>query len=101
MKRLYNVTLTEEERASLLKLISTGTGSAKRLTHARILLKADTSTGQQKRSDPEIAKMLEVGVSTVFRVVGVLSKVGSPQPLNHATPNNIMRQSWMGCRKRT
>jgi len=36
--------LTEEERDYLLKLISTGTGSAKRLTHARILLKAITLT---------------------------------------------------------
>lgn len=37
----YTVILTEEERARLRTLIGQGTAAARRLTHARILLKAD------------------------------------------------------------
>lgn len=67
-KALFNVTLTEEERQYLRKLISDGKGTARRLNHARILLKADTSLGQPKRFDHEIADMLETSPSTVYRV---------------------------------
>ncbi len=68
MRILYNVILTEDERAYLRKLIAVGKGSARRLAHARILLKADTSTGQLKWADREIATALEVGTATVYRV---------------------------------
>ena len=39
----YRVTLTAEERAELEQLVSAGKGTARRLTHARILLLADTA----------------------------------------------------------
>jgi transposase len=68
MKVLYNVTLTREERDHLRKLISSGKGSARRLLHARILLKADTSSGQPKVADQAIAQMLECGSATILRV---------------------------------
>ncbi len=68
MRILYNVILTEDERAYLRKLIAVGKGSARRLAHARILLKADTSTDQPKWTDREIATALEVGTATVYRV---------------------------------
>ena len=68
MKILYNITLTTEVRENLQKLISTGKGSARRMLHARILLKADNSQGQKKYADQEIAQMLECGTATVFRV---------------------------------
>jgi len=41
----YIVKLAEEERVSLSKLITQGQASARKLTHARILLKADSSEG--------------------------------------------------------
>ena len=41
----YRVTLTVEERAELERLVSVGKGAARKLTHARILLLADTATG--------------------------------------------------------
>lgn len=62
MKR-YIVTLTDAERAELGKLISTGKGAARRLAHARILLKAD-----QGLTDERIAAEVEVGRATVERV---------------------------------
>jgi transposase len=62
MKR-YIVTLTDTERAELRKLISVGKGAARRLTHARVLLKAD-----QGLTDERIAAEVEVGTATVERV---------------------------------
>ncbi len=62
MKR-YIVTLTEAEQAELRKLISTGKGAARRLAHARILLKANEGL-----TDERIAAEVEVGTATVERV---------------------------------
>ena len=63
----YRVTLTTEERADLERLVSVGTGAARRLTHARILLLADTATGG-RHSDDEIVAALGVGIGTSGRV---------------------------------
>lgn len=63
MEKKYIVTLTDSERAELRKLISTGKGAARRLAHARILLKAD-----QGLTDQRIAAEVEVGHATVERV---------------------------------
>jgi transposase len=62
MKR-YVVNLTEEERATLRRLATTGRAAATKVTHARILLKADEGL-----TDEEIAEHLDVGVRTVERV---------------------------------
>jgi hypothetical protein len=43
MKKKYPVKLTDTERAELKSLIAAGTAPARKLTHARILLKADQS----------------------------------------------------------
>src|SRR3990172_4541479 len=63
MNKKYIVTLTDSERAELRKLISSGKGAARRLAHARILLKAD-----QGLTDEQIAAAVEVGHATVERV---------------------------------
>ena len=41
MKKKYPVILTDAQRKHLKSLIAAGTASARKLTHARILLKAD------------------------------------------------------------
>lgn len=64
----YIVTLTEEERSSLSALIATGKASAKKLAHARILLKADAADGGPAGTDESIAGAVEVSVDTVERV---------------------------------
>ena len=61
----YKVTLTEQEREDLGQLISQGKGAARKLRHARILLKADNSVGWQ---DQAISAALEVRISTIERV---------------------------------
>jgi len=63
MKKKYIVTLTESERSDLKAMISTGKGAARRLAHARILLKAD-----QGLADQAIADAVEVSRPTVERV---------------------------------
>jgi hypothetical protein len=63
----YRVTLDVEERALLERLVAVGKGAARRLTHARILLLADTARGQE-HADADIVDALGIGVRTVERV---------------------------------
>jgi hypothetical protein len=63
----YRVTLTTQERAALEQLVSNGKGAARKLTHARILLLADTSPGKA-RSDDAIVDALGTGLRTIERV---------------------------------
>jgi hypothetical protein len=64
----YKVTLTADERKSLQALIAAGKASAQKLTHARILLKADAADGGPAWTDVRIAEAVEVNPSTVERV---------------------------------
>lgn len=68
MPKSHLVSLCSEERASLETLISTGLSSAKRQTHGRILLKADSGPEGAGWSDEQISEALEVSISTVARV---------------------------------
>ena len=68
MKKRYRVTLTDQERRDLSKLISTGKGAAKKLRRARLLLLADEAEGGAAKSDPEIVDALGCGRATVERV---------------------------------
>ena len=45
LKKKYAVILTDADRYELKQLIAAGTAHARKLTHARILLKADQSPG--------------------------------------------------------
>ena len=63
MTKRYVVTLTTEEHDTLRTMISSGTERARKLTRARILLKANE--GWQ---DADICKALDVGVASVERV---------------------------------
>ena len=64
----YVVTLTDEERQRLRALIASGKGPARKLMHARILLKADRRGRKPDWKDATIATGLEVGIATVERV---------------------------------
>ena len=67
MKR-YKVTLNADERQHLLDLIAAGKAAARKLAHARILLKADAAEGGPSWPDRQIADALEVSTDTVERV---------------------------------
>ncbi len=61
--KTYKVTLTDAERQMLRDLIAVGKGAARRLIHARIVLKADRGL-----LDAETAAAVEVSCATVERV---------------------------------
>ena len=63
----YIVRLEKDERENLLSLIKKGKSSAKKLTHARILLETDENNNDQ-HSDETIAKLLHVSSKTVSRI---------------------------------
>lgn len=68
MKKKYIVTLTKEERRMLHAMLSRGKAAARKLVHARLLLKADAGSGGPGWADDQIAEGLEVGRATVERV---------------------------------
>jgi len=68
MQKRYVITLTDEQRAVLRAVISSGEAPARALTRARILLKADTHQEGGGWSDPEICQALEVSRPTVERI---------------------------------
>lgn len=68
MNKKYIVTLTDEERQILKKLISTGKRSARKLMRARILLKADSGEGGDNWSDAQISDAVDVSIPTIERV---------------------------------
>ena len=59
----FVVNLTAEERAQLHSLLRTGRPSARRVTRARILLKADEGL-----NDAAVAAAVDVGIATVHRI---------------------------------
>jgi Homeodomain-like domain len=62
----YRVSLTAEERADLEGMVSAGTASARKLTHARVLLLADACA--EEWPDDDIVEALSVGQRTIARV---------------------------------
>jgi hypothetical protein len=62
----YRVTLTAEEQTALEHLVSTGKAAARKLTHARILLLADTQG--ENRPDQDLVAVLGTSLRTVARV---------------------------------
>src|SRR5438105_11128309 len=77
----YRVTLDAGERATLERLVAVGKGAARRLTHARLLLLADTAPGPE-RSDADSGDALGTSVRTVERVRQRLVTEGLPAALN-------------------
>ena len=68
MRKRYVVVLSEQERAFLRTLIGQGAASARALTHARILLKANQGEAGPGWTDAAIGAALEVNPATVARV---------------------------------
>ena len=90
MKR-FKVTLTDEERQQLQTLIAAGSAAARKLTHARILLKADASSGGPAWTDQGIVEALDVGVATVERVRQRFVEEGLEAALGRKKPDRPSR----------
>ena len=96
MTKKYIVELTSEERKQLLHLISSGAAPARKLTHARILLRADTSPEEAGETDVQISAALHVGASTVFRVRQRFTQEGLAGALERRPPNREYRRKLDG-----
>lgn len=89
----YKVTLTDEEREELRQLISKGKGAARKLLHARILLKADNPVGW---NDQAISEALEVSISTIERVRERFVEAGLSAALDRQAPRRVYQRKLDG-----
>ena len=96
MRKRYAVELTEEERSYLKGLIAAGTAPARKLTHARILLKADQAPGGPGWVDDAIAEAVEVSQPTVFRVRRQYVEQGVAAALNRRPPSRVYERKLTG-----
>jgi transposase len=96
MKKKYIVTLTKEERLMLQALVSRGKGAARKLMHARVLLKADAGEGGPARNDGVIAEGTEAGRATVERVRKAFVEEGLEAALERRKPRREYRRKLDG-----
>jgi len=81
-KTLYSVELSAEEREYLSRLISCGEDKVRKVTRARILLKADAGC-----KDKMISEALDVGLATIHRVRKRFAQEGLEAAINRRPPN--------------
>jgi transposase len=89
MKKKYIVTLTDEERQTLQEMLSRGKAAARKLMHARILLKADAASGGPAWNDQSIAEALDIGRATVERVRKEFVEEGLDAALERRRPRRV------------
>jgi hypothetical protein len=77
MRPKHGVVLTEEERSSLRKKVSSGVSPAREIAHARILLGAD-----EGKKDAELAREAGVCVGTVAAVRRLFAQQGLESALS-------------------
>lgn len=90
MEKRFRVTLSEDERGGLEKLVSTGKAAAKKLVRARILLLANEGTDGSAFADAEIVAALGCGRATVERVRKQFVEEG-PEATLSRKPNTRVR----------
>jgi transposase len=96
MSEKYLVTLTDSDRAALRRRISAGSEPARALTHARILLKADSGPEGPAWTDDAIAMALDVGSSTVARVRKRFVQEGLAAAVDRRPPRRDYRRKLDG-----
>jgi transposase len=94
MPKKYIVRLSEEERIKLEKLISSGSGAARKLNHARILLKADADG--ENWIDEQIRVALNTSLSTIERVREAFVEEGVEAALNRKRPRKTRERKLDG-----
>jgi DNA-binding transcriptional ArsR family regulator len=96
MKKKCPVILTEAQREHLKSLIAAGTAPARKLTHARILLKADQSPEGPGWVDEKVADAVEVSQPTVSRVRKRYFEEGLEAAVNRRPPNRVYQRKLDG-----
>jgi poly-gamma-glutamate capsule biosynthesis protein CapA/YwtB (metallophosphatase superfamily) len=87
----YVVRLNAEEREKLDAFVSSGKRSARLLTKARILMKADASDAGEGWSDSRIAEALDTSVANIERTRRQLVEEGFEAALAHKYNPNSAR----------
>ena len=97
--KTYAVALTAAEREQLKDLIAAGTAPARKLTHARILLKADQGPGGPAWVDERIAEAVEVSQPTVSRVRKQYVQEGLEAALDRRAPTRVYERKLDGAQE--
>ena len=90
-KQKYPVILTEEQRERLERMIASGVAPARKLTHARVLLKTDQGPHGPGLHDGEIADAVETSQVTVSRIRKQFIEDGLEAALNRRAPRREYR----------
>ena len=97
MKKKYPVILSEAEREQLKSLIAAGTAPARKLTHARILLKAAQQSPEGPGwIDEQVAEAVKTSQPTVARVRKQYFEEGLEAALNRRPPNRAYQRKLDG-----
>jgi len=86
----YIVSLTEKERQELEELTQKGKSAARKINHARILLKADINQINGGWNDQMISQTLDISTRTIERVRQRFVEEGLEQSLN-PPPKNLSK----------
>lgn len=89
MKKKYPVVLTGPQRQHLQEFIGAGTAPARKLTHARVLLKADQGAEGPAWVDDTIAEAVEVSQPTVSRIRRQYVEQGLEAALDRRPPRRV------------
>lgn len=99
MRKRFVVRLTESEREDLKGLIARGTAPARKLLHARVLLKADERPEGPGLVDEAIAEAVEVSQPTVFRIRRQYVEQGVDAALNRRPPTREYQRTLDGAQE--
>ena len=99
MKKEYAVRLGEDEREELRRLIAAGTAPARKLMHARILLKADQGPGGPGWTDERVADAVESSEPTVGRVRRAYAERGLAAALDRRPPRRAYARKLDGAQE--
>lgn len=99
MHKKYHVQLTADERQTLEEIMRRGTAPARTQTHARILLKADTTAAGPAWSDAAISTALDVSCPTVERVRRAFVTAGLEAALHRRRRQGVSRRKLDGAQE--
>lgn len=86
----YHVYLTAEEKEYLKQIVKKGTGRARQIQRAHILLKADVSEGQGW-TDQQIRDTFHLARNTVSKIRKRFTEVGLEETVKRKSPERIYR----------
>ncbi len=94
--RQHHIRLSADERQTLQQVVRVGSAPARRLTHAHILLKADSAEGGPNWTDVAIAQAFGVSERTVERVRGRYTREGVDAALGRRPTRRVYQRALDG-----